>query len=61
MHAVACIGLSQLANIYSQPDLPTGIFHCHICQIWRFFKGVASENNRLALSGKKHLQMLFTT
>jgi len=26
MHAVACtVGLSQLANLYSQPDLPTGI------------------------------------
>jgi len=43
------------ANVYSQPDLPTGIFHCEISQIWHFSKAIGSENYRLALSGEKRL------
>jgi len=53
--------LSQLANLYLQPDLPSRIFHWHISQIWRFSKAFGTENYRLALSGEKHLAIAFST
>jgi len=37
------VELSQLANLYSQPDLPTNIFHCQI-----FFQ----SNLKMAVWGK---------
>jgi len=49
------VGLSQLANLNSQLDLPSGIFHCEISQIWQSAKALGSENYRLTLSGEKHL------
>jgi len=39
----------------SQPDLPTGVFHYQISQIWRFSKAFGSDNYRLALNGEKHI------
>jgi len=62
MHAVACrtVTIRRLPNLYSQPDLPTGIFHCHKSQIWRFSKAFGSESYRLAVSGVKHLATMFS-
>jgi len=48
-----------IANLYSQPDLPTGVFHCQVSQIWRFSKAFGSENYRLALSDENHLATVF--
>jgi len=53
------VGLSQLANLYPQPDLPIGILHCQISEIWRLSKAFGSENYRLALSGVKHSATVF--
>jgi len=43
------VKLSQLANCFSQPDLPTS----QISRISPFKKVFRSENYRLALSGEK--------
>jgi len=58
MHDVACKTVT--ANLYSQPDLPTGIIICQINQIWRCSNAFASENYPLALSSEKHLATVFS-
>jgi len=60
MHAVF-VGLSQLVTLYSQPNLPNGIFYCQVSQIWHFSKVFGSKNYHLALSGEKHLATVFAT
>jgi len=55
------VGLSQLASLYSKPDLPTGIFQCQMSHIWHFSKAYGIENYRLALSGEKHLATVVTS
>jgi len=54
------VGLTQLADLYFQPDLLTGIFHCQIGHVWRFSKAFGSENYCLALSGEKRLETVFS-
>jgi len=55
------VRLSQLANLDSQPDLPTGIFSLPNKSNLAFSKAFGSENYRLTLSGEKHLATAFAT
>jgi len=54
LHAVVCRTV-----IISQSLVATRLanwhFHCQISQILHFSKAFGSENNRMALSGEKHL------
>jgi len=40
MHGVACRTVTLLASLYSQPDLPTGIFKMPNKSILAIFKGI---------------------